>query len=153
MAAATAATATGATAATRATAANMTAATATSARGCWPRHRRRMGDRLHTLLATVAKASRLLRILNANERTIRFRLADGRGTLNWTRRGTLNWSGCGTPNWTGRGTGNTLRAFSLLRHRVGQLLSYGRRSCRTRGRIPAITPVASVGRNCAGMIV
>jgi len=55
--------------------------TATTTRGCWLRRRRGTGNGLHTLLAAVAIASCLLRILYASERTVRYRSADRRGAF------------------------------------------------------------------------
>ena len=104
-----------ATTATGARAANMPTATAataaSSARGCWPRHRRGMGDWLQTLLATIAIVSCFLRTLYASERTVRYRPADGFGVLNWSGRGSGNINGAfatkiiDRPATRGRGAG------------------------------------------------
>jgi len=96
---------------TGATAANMTAAAATSARLCWPGHRRGTGNGLHTLLAAIAIASRLLRTLYAGKCTARCRPADSCGVLHWSRRGSGNINGAfatkaiGRPATRGRGAG------------------------------------------------
>jgi hypothetical protein len=42
--------------------------TTTTARGCWPRNRRRMVECLHALLAAIAVGSCVLRTLDADER-------------------------------------------------------------------------------------
>ena len=68
-------------------AATATAAGGRAAGGRWPRNRRRMGDRLHALLATVAIGSCVVRTLDADERAVRFRPADGLKMFNWSRRG------------------------------------------------------------------
>ena len=78
--------------ATGATTANMPAA-ATTTRGCWSRNWRRMGNSLHTLLAAIAIASRLLRTLYAGKCTARCRPADSCGVLHWSRRGSGNING------------------------------------------------------------
>ena len=72
--------------ATGATTANMPAA-ATTARGCWSRNWRRMGNSLHTLLAAIAIVSSLLGTLYASERTVRCRSADRLRMLDWSRCG------------------------------------------------------------------
>ena len=120
--------------ATGTTTANMPA---TTARGCRPRHRRGTGNGLHTLLASIAIISCFLRILYADESPVRFRPAGG----------------CGAFSRRSSGTGTIHRMLSLLRCRVGQFLSYCCRSCRTGKCASAISPVASVGCDCAGMIV
>ena len=133
----------------------------TTTRGCRPRFRRGTGNGLHALLAAIAIVPRLLRILYADEGTIRFRPADRRGTFHWCGRGmvnihrTINWLRCRTFVLLHHGMLGLLhsRAIVSLHLGMGQLLPDGRRSLLTGKSISAITPVAPVGGDCARMTV
>jgi len=96
-----------------------------------------MGDRLDALLAAIAIISGIMRTLYADERAIGFRPIGGRGSF----------------SGRGLGSGDSRRALTLPGRRMGQFLPDGRRSGRTRKRIPAVTPVAAIGGDCARMAV